>query len=285
MSRSPRGRGAKAPRSRSSRAPTTRALALHGVEFPVAVSRKQVRRVTLRVHPPDGDVRVSAPHGVSETEIRAFVQQHLAWIRRHRERIQALPRPAAPTFQPGEVHYLDGKPLGLEVRGGTHRVSVGLGMGTTLLLSAPGYANAEARARALERFYRAHLRAALPPLLARWEPRMGVRVAAWGVKRMKTRWGSCNPHARRIWLNLELAKRRPALLEYVVVHELAHLYVADHGPAFQALMTRFLPGWRTLRRELNAWPTWAMHPPDDDALRAAAARGEPDDALDQEPDG
>lgn len=285
MSREPRGGRAKAPRTRSSRPPTTRALSLHGVEFAVAVTRKQVRRVTLRVHPPDGDVRVSAPHGVSEGEIRAFVQQHLAWIRRHRDRIRALPRPAAPTFQPGEVHYLEGKPLALVVRNGTPGASVGLGMGTTLVLSAPAHADADALARALERFYRAHLRAALPPLLARWEPRMGVRVAAWGVKRMKTRWGSCNPRARRIWLNLELAKRRPALLEYVVVHELAHLHVADHGPAFQALMTRFLPNWRALRRELNAWPTWAMRPPDDATLRRAAARGEPDDALDQEPDG
>lgn len=254
-------------------------------ELSVEVVRKRVQRVNLRVVPPHGHVRVSAPHTVPDRDVRRFVLEHLEWIRRHRARIRALPRPAEASFTPGEVHYLGGAPIRLTVREGAVRSTVTFAEPGVLLLSVPTHADREARQAALERFYRAHLRAAIAPLLARWEPRMGVRVAAWGVKRMKTRWGSCNPSARRIWLNLELAKRRPELLEYVVVHELAHLHVADHGPVFQALMTRFLPGWRTLRRELNAWPTWAMHPPDDGALRTAAARGEPDDALDQEPDG
>lgn len=285
--------GAKAKRptttqqSTSARRSTTYALALHGVEFPVTVTKKSVRRLTLRVHPPDGDVRVTSPQRLSEAEVRSFVHDHLEWIRKHRDRIQALPRPAAPAFVPGEVHFVAGSARRLVVRNGARRARVTAGDDDTLVLSAPGFADAATRARALERFYREALRTALPPLIAHWEPRMAVRVAEWGVKRMKTRWGSCNPRARRIWLNLELAKRRHELLEYVVVHEMAHIHVADHGPAFQALMTKHLPGWRSLRRELNAWPTWAAHPPHDvlpAGNRPRSRPGSDGDPLDQEPD-
>lgn len=282
MTRARRGAGGNAKRPASAPRPAPVRLSLLGVEFPVTVVRKSVRRMTLRVLPPDGDVRLTVPHRVAQADVHSFVRDQLGWIRKHRARIAALPRPAELDLVPGEVHYVAGAPLRLVVRNGARSPSVTLGDGATLVLSAPAYANAKARAAALERFYRSALKTALPDLIAHWEPRMGVRVAEWGVKRMKTRWGSCNPRARRIWLNLELAKRRSALLEYVVVHELAHILVADHGPAFQALMTKHLPNWRALRRELNTWPTWAAHPPGSE-LRpdepAAAARpgapGEP----------
>jgi predicted metal-dependent hydrolase len=281
--RGARSAGAKSKRAPTARRSTTYALALRGVEFPVTVTKKSVRRLTLRVHPPDGDVRVTSPQRLSESEVRSFVHDHLDWIRKHRDRIRALPRPAEPAFEPGEIHFVAGAARRLVVRNGARSARVTVGDDDTLVLSAPAFVDAATRARALERFYRESLRAALPPLVALWEPRMGVRVAEWGVKRMKTRWGSCNPRARRIWLNLALAKRRHELLEYVVVHEMAHIHVADHGPAFQALMTQHLPAWRSLRRELNAWPTWAAHPPNDAPASGSRPGGE-HDPLDQEPD-
>lgn len=116
------------------------------------------------------------------------------------------------------------------------------------------------RGRALLDWYRAQLSAAVPPLLAKWEPIVGVEVADWGVKRMKTKWGTCNIEARRIWLNLELAKTSVRCLEYIIVHEMVHLLERGHTERFTAYMDRFLPQWRLLRDELNRGPlaheTW-----------------------------
>jgi hypothetical protein len=106
----------------------------------------------------------------------------------------------------------------------------------------------------LLRWYRERLRELVSPLVAKWEGKLGVRVAAWGIKAMKTKWGTCNPRAGRIWLNLELAKKLPECLEYIVVHELAHLLVRHHDDQFHSLMDRHFPRWRQIRRELNAAP-------------------------------
>ncbi|MDZ7857733.1 M48 family metallopeptidase [Sphaerotilus sp.] len=95
------------------------------------------------------------------------------------------------------------------------------------------------------------MKALVPALLARWQPVLGVAASAWGIKRMKTKWGSCTPASGRIWLNLDLARQRPACIEYVVVHELAHLIVRRHDAQLRALMDRVLPGWAALRAELN----------------------------------
>ncbi|MBI4630692.1 MAG: M48 family metallopeptidase, partial [Chloroflexi bacterium] len=110
------------------------------------------------------------------------------------------------------------------------------------------------RERVMTSWYRAHLKQSIPPLIAKWEKIMGVHVAAWGVKHMKTKWGTCHPEAQRIWLNLELAKKSTRCLEYIVVHELVHLLERHHNEAFVAYMNKFLPQWRTLRAELNREP-------------------------------
>ena len=112
----------------------------------------------------------------------------------------------------------------------------------------------EEREKVLNDWYRQHVKEQIPILVGKWEPVMGVSVADWGVKRMKTRWGSCNIQARRIWLNSELAKKPPGLLEYVVVHEMAHLLEPGHGDGFVSLMDRFLPAWRLRQADLNSYP-------------------------------
>ena len=110
------------------------------------------------------------------------------------------------------------------------------------------------REQVLLGWYRRQLKELIPPLIAHWEPILGVQVAAWGVKAMKTRWGTCNPAARRIWLNLELVKKPPDCLEYIVEHEMVHLLERGHGDRFVAHMDRFLPRWRELRAVLNQAP-------------------------------
>ena len=232
-------------------------LAGHEVEL----VRRRVKRVTLRVYPPDGRVRLTAPARATLRDLADLVSERSAWIEGHRQRFAELAAGGAARYLPGETHYLRGVPYALarqDQRAG-NRVRI-LTEDDRILLLAPPDAGRDVLERAFARFYRSELAADLAPLVAAREQELGVRAAAVGIKRMSTRWGSCNPVAGRLWFNLELAKRRPALLECVVVHELAHLLVADHGPRFKALMTRHLPQWRMLGKELEAWPLWARLP-------------------------
>jgi predicted metal-dependent hydrolase len=199
-------------------------------------------------------VRVAAPLVVSDEAVRLAVAGKLGWIKRQRARFAAQPRQSPREMVSGESHYYLGRryrlrvyehdgPAGVVVRGHT-RLD---------LFVRPG-ANVEQRALVLQGWYRARLKALIPPLLEKWQPVLGVQAAAWGVKKMKTRWGSCNPTARRIWLNLELAKKPERCLEYVVVHELAHLLERRHDARFTAVLDRYLPQWREARDELNRLP-------------------------------
>lgn len=224
----------------------------------VEVTRKRVKNINLTVHPPDGRVRLTVPHGTDLSTAEAVIRERGAWIQRQQHRFLALPRPSRPLYVSGEQHLLAGAAYRLELQAGARPKVVT--SGDTLLMTCPPETDRDGRERHLTEFYRAYLKRALPPLIASWEPRMDVLVREFGVRRMKTRWGSCNTHAARIWLNLALAKRRPELLEYVVVHEMAHLHVPNHGPNFVALMTEHLPLWRQLKRELDAWPLWSHLP-------------------------
>ena len=246
----------RAPKRVSGAAAPARTERIAGIELELV--EKRVKRLSLRVYPPDGRVRLTVPRGTPGTVIRATVAERAEWIRTHQERFRALPQPQATLFVSGETHYVDGQPTTLQlVIGSTTGVRL---EGNTLSLLATPQCDRAVREARLEAWYRRRLQAALPPLVEEWSGRMGVRPPEYRVKRMSTRWGSCNPRARRIWLNLALARRRPQLLEYVVVHELAHLRVPDHGPAFKALMSEQMPNWRRLDKELDEWPNWARTP-------------------------
>jgi predicted metal-dependent hydrolase len=224
----------------------------------VEVVEKRVTRLSLRVYPPDGRVRLTVPPGTPAGAIRKMVAERAEWIRTHQTRFRSLPQPEATLYVSGETHFVDGVATRLELQiGATKRAELN---GTVLTLHATAACDRRAREATLENFYRRRLQAALPPLVSAWSERLALPLPEFRVKRMSTRWGSCNPQARRIWLNLALARRRPELLEYVVVHELAHLRVPDHGPRFKALMTSALPTWRELDRELDGWPIWARTP-------------------------
>lgn len=223
--------------------------------IPVEVRRKRIKNLHIGVYPPDGRVRVSAPIHFDHEAIRLSLVSRLGWIRRKRESFRTQPRESEREMVRGESHYLQGKRYRLdvvEVPGGRHSVSVS-GNDRLLLQVQPGTDRA-GRLRALHRYYRAFLQERIPELLAEWEPRMGVQTSEWRVKHMKTRWGSCNIAARRIWLNLELAKKSDRCLEYVVVHELTHLLERNHTERFRSLMDEFLPDWRARRDELNTSP-------------------------------
>jgi predicted metal-dependent hydrolase len=156
-----------------------------------------------------------------------------------------------PKYVSGETHYFQGVPHQLTVLERMGNARVVCQRSRTIELNISPRSSVVKRERAMLNWYRAYLKKEIPPLIKRWEKIIGVRVEEWGVKRMKTRWGSCNPRARRIWLNLELAKKPPRCLEYVVVHEMAHLLEGSHNRRFKELMSQFMPDWRTIRKELK----------------------------------
>jgi predicted metal-dependent hydrolase len=220
----------------------------------VRVLRKDIKNLHLGVYPPNGRVRVAAPLAVSDDAVRLAVVGRLGWIKKQRANFAAQARESPREMVSGESHHFLGRRYRLRVVVGEGPSRVLLHNRTRLELHVSLGADSAVRERALQRWYRRRLRELIPPLLEKWEPIVGVRVAFWGIKRMKTRWGSCNDVARRVWLNLELAKKPAACLEYILVHEMVHLKERHHTDQFRQYMDRFMPLWRLRREELNRAP-------------------------------
>jgi predicted metal-dependent hydrolase len=227
-------------------------LTVSGVQ--VQLVRKAIKNLHLGVYPPNGRVRVAAPLTVSDQAVRRAVAGKLGWIRRQQTKFQGQIRQSQREMVSGESHYFLGRRYRLRVVEHNRAGRVTLRNRSTLELHVRPQTGQGERERVLQRWYRRHLRQLVPPLLTKWEGILGVKAAAWGIKKMKTKWGTCNADARRIWLNLELAKKPVQCLEYLVAHELTHLVERHHNDRFLALMNRHLPNWRSRRQELNSAP-------------------------------
>ncbi|NOT29514.1 MAG: M48 family metallopeptidase [Planctomycetes bacterium] len=227
------------------------AICIRGLE--VQIVRKDIKNLHLGVYPPHGRVRVAAPLVVSDDAVRLAVIDKLGWIKRQQTRFAAQSRQSRREMVSGESHYFLGRRYRLRVVAHQGAGKVGLRARSFLELRVRPDTDAEGRERVLLQWYREQLRTRIPPLLAKWEPILGVHASDWRIKRMKTRWGACSTEAHRIWLNLELAKKPVRCLEYIVVHELVHL-IEHHNDRFIELMDRHLPPWRQRRRELDAAP-------------------------------
>ena len=218
----------------------------------VDVVYKDIKNLHISVYPPVGRVRVAAPHRLDEDTIRLAVVQRLPWIKKQREQLQSAVRQTERQMVSGETHYVWGERLRLDSsRRGRSKVSVA---GKTLWLTTPGDYSEEQRRAVLDNWYRKELKAAVPPLLARWQPIVGEEVAKIVVRRMKTKWGTCQTRSRTVWLNPELAKKNPRCLEYIMVHELTHFVERTHNERFVKLMDLHMPDWRARREELNGAP-------------------------------
>lgn len=218
----------------------------------IEVTRKKVKNINLRVYPSRREVRISAPWYLKMKVIKDFAESKLPWINRHLAKFQKIPGKIEPRYESGEVHYYQGKPYELQVieKNIKPTVSHSIEKGIIKLQVRPG-AKIEKRAGVLKEWYRARLKEDIAKLIEKWESPMGVSVKEFGVKQMKTRWGSCNIKARRIWLNLELAKKSPDCLESVVVHEMVHLHERLHNKRFYRLMDSYFPEWREIEHELH----------------------------------
>lgn len=226
-------------------------LSVRGID--VDVVYKDIKHLHIGVYPPMGRVRVAAPTRLDDDAVRLAVIQRLPWIRKQREQLRATPRQTEREMVTGESHYVWGRRLRLKVvvRPGRSHIET---EGDRLLLYVPDGATVEERRRVLDRWYREQLRQALPGVISHWEEQLGLEVPAWSLRRMKTKWGSCNRETRHLWFNVELAKKHPDCLEYLVVHEMTHYLERNHGDHFAELMDRVMPDWRGRRDLLNGAP-------------------------------
>ena len=233
---------------------STEGLEIRVSGLAVRVVRKDIKNLHLGVYPPLGRVRVAVPLRVSDAAVRLAVIGKLGWIRKQQAKFAAQPRQTAREMVSGESHYFLGRRYRLRVVESARPKGVVQRHSGTLDLHVGAKSTIEDRERLLQCWYRARLRELVPLLLGKWEKKLGVHAVDWRIKRMKTKWGACSIGARRIWLNLELAKKPVQCLEYLIAHELMHLIEPHHDDAFVALMDRHLPQWRHVRKVLNEAP-------------------------------
>lgn len=226
-------------------------LTVRGID--VDVVYKDIKNLHIGVYPPLGRVRVAAPERLDDDQVRLAVIQRLPWIKRQREQLKDAPRQSEREMLTGESHYVWGIRRRLKVverPGGAHIETDG----DRLVLYAPAESSTAKRRECLDRWYREQLRLVIPDLISRWEAKLEVAVPKWTIRRMKTKWGSCNRETRHLWFNVELAKKHPDCLEYIVVHEMTHYFERNHGERFTKLMDKYLPDWRSRRDRLNEAP-------------------------------
>jgi len=219
----------------------------------VDVVLKDIKNVHLSVHPPTGRVRISAPKRMSLDTLRVFAISKLDWIRQQQTKLREQERETPRDYVDRESHYVWGKRYLLTIIESDEPPAIELKHRRMFLRVRPG-TKEDKRQALVEEWYREQLKEAVPALLARWQPLLGVKAERWFVQRMKTRWGSCNHKARTIRLNTELAKKPAECLEYIVVHELVHLLEPTHNARFVALMDQFMPQWQFHREALNRLP-------------------------------
>lgn len=226
-------------------------LTVRGIDIDVIY--KNIKHLHIGVYPPAGRVRVAAPTRLDDDAIRLAIVQRLPWIQRQRKELANATRQTTRDMVTGESHYVWGMRKRLKVVERPGRAHIEIDGDRLVLYVAPG-ADAKQRRTVLDRWYREQLRVALPDLISQWEQGLGVTVPKWTIRKMKTKWGSCNRENHNVWFNVELAKKHPDCLEYIVAHELTHYFERTHGAAFTALMDKHLPDWRVRRDELNGSP-------------------------------
>lgn len=222
--------------------------------MPIEVVRKDIKNLHVGVYPPGGRVRVAAPLRLDDDAVRLAVISRLGWIRRQQAEFEQQGRQSQRELATGESHYFLGWRRRLDVIEHDGPASVCLPNNTTMEMRVRPEANRDKREAVLQQWYRGRLRAQIAPLLAKWETKLGVTIAEVRIKKMKTRWGSCNAAARRVWLNLELAKKPASCLEYILVHEMIHILERNHSERFRELMETVMPAWHLYREELNRAP-------------------------------
>jgi predicted metal-dependent hydrolase len=230
---------------------------MHQIEvsnFSIDVIRKSIKNMHLSVYPPTGRVRIAAPLNVDDEAVKLFAISKLAWIKKNQRKFEMQDRQMPRVFEQRESHYFEGKRYLLRVTEQNAPPRVEIKTKTYIDLFIRPNATVEQRQNCINEWYRKQLKNQIPQLIKKWEPIIGVSVSDWGVKQMKTKWGTCNIEQKRIWINLELAKKPHYCLEYIIVHEMIHLIERHHNDNFLAHLDKYLPKWKLYKDELNRLP-------------------------------
>lgn len=220
----------------------------------VDVVRKSIKNMHLSVYPPTGRVRIAAPLNIDDEAVKLFAISKLAWIKRNQRKFEKQERQAPRIFSNRESHYFEGRRYLLRITEIDSAPKVIIKTKTHIDLFVRPGSTIDHCHMILNDWYRKQLKEQIPPLINKWEKVIGVRVSDWGVKQMKTKWGTCNIEEKRIWINLELAKKPKQCLEYIVVHEMIHLLERYHNDHFLALLDKYMPKWKQHKEELNRLP-------------------------------
>jgi len=232
--------------------PDEKIINISGID--ILIVRKNIKNINFSVSGSDASVRVSVPKNISEDELRSILQSRLAWICKKVQTARLLPVSTEKEYLTGETHYYFGNAYTLEVIEHTSTPKIEIQNPGILKIFVQPETPIATKEKLLNEFYRAELKKRIPPLLEKWQSIMGLEVSEWYVKKMRTRWGTCNINKNRIWLSLELAKQPEESLEYVVVHEMTHLLEADHNAKFKKYLDEFIPTWREIEKQLNTSP-------------------------------
>jgi predicted metal-dependent hydrolase len=217
----------------------------------IQVVRKAIKNLNVRVYPPHGRVRVAAPLRVSDKAVRLAVVGKLGWIKRQQARVEKQSRQSAREYVTGESHHFQGRRYRLNVTIQAGPAHIELRETDIIHLSIEEGSTLSQRERVFREWHRRQLEALIPPLIEKWERKIGVNVGKVSVRHMKTKWGVCNIRTHRISLNLELVKKPLECVEYVIAHEMVHLLERLHNDRFKAFMDEFVPSWRLLKKELD----------------------------------
>lgn len=226
-------------------------------EISIEVTRKAIKNVHLSVRPPDGHVTLAAPLATRLEVARAYAISKLGWIRAQQQKLASQARETPRQFITRESHYLWGRRYLLNVEQREAKPCVFVDHKRMTLTVRPGSSDTK-RAEVMHQWHKELLHEAVPPLIRKWEPKLGVQVHGYFLQRMKTKWGGCNHRAGHIRLNTELVKKPRHLLEYVIVHEMAHLLEPTHSDRFLAILDKYYPTWAEARAELNELPLAAQ---------------------------
>jgi len=223
-------------------------------EMDVEIVRKDIKNIHFGVYPPNGRVRVAVPVTVDDEAVRIAIISKLSWIRKQIQVFQNQERQSRREYVSRESHYYLGKRYLLHISEGSGRPSVQITKTGTMILSVRQGTPPEKREHILTEWYRKRLKEIVVPLIAKWESVLLVNVTSWGIRKMKTKWGGCNPKTGRILINLELIKKPEHCIEYIILHEVAHLIEKRHNDRFRDILTQYMPGWQLYRDELNDAP-------------------------------
>ena len=217
----------------------------------IEIIKKNIKNMHLSVLPPDGKVRISAPKNLSDKSISMFVRTKFGWIKKQQEKFQNQPRQSERRYESGETLYVWGKQHYLQVEYGNKKYSLVLD-GNKAILTVRKNSTIKQIERFVNEWYRSVLKEEIEKYLPKWEEMTNLSCDNWQTKNMSTRWGTCNPNTKKIWINLQLAKKPIECLEYVILHELAHLKVNNHGKNFVSIMDNYMPYWRNTKKLLNS---------------------------------